>query len=302
VLIYYDVSRITPIRITQEIMKLEEMRDQREVAATVDDLQKRSPSFNYNDETMPAFSSRNPSNIPSYSPNTGISPSPLPAPLALSVTGAGILGVGQLLYGKSSLARSPGLFNLSALVSVISGYPLIKRNYQKAVAETRINPDLLLGAAALGLALLRENIVVLAGLSLLELLKWKKSKIRFSPGKQVTIPPEIKEYSENTGRFGLLAAGTAWAVTANPFIGLSVLLAAIPVLQPCPPNTPGGKRPLSAREKGLLIPNVLLLPNAPYQNRHSRGYLPYRASTESEIQCTAEKMMWQKSGIWLLPS
>ncbi len=56
------------------------------------------------------------------------------------------------------------------------------------VASKKVNSDLVLGIGTLALALARENIIVLAGLSLLNYLNWKRS--------QANINEETDSYKE----------------------------------------------------------------------------------------------------------
>lgn len=268
VLIYYDPDVIAPAHIVQAIINTENITknsildlqtlkrpETGEVAATIDETQQVSVLNSYNYDNIQALSSIVPSAIQPYAHNNGVRQSTVPIPLALSVTGAAFLGIRQLFLGRSVLAISPALFNLSALVSVISGYPIFKRKYLSVTSKTKLNPDYLLGGAALGLALLRENIIVLAGLSLLEFMKWKKSRDPLLAREKVIIPPEIKAYCENTGRANLYTAGAAWAVTGNPLIALAVLLAGNPRIASMPSEYTWAQATVSAREKGFLIPD-----------------------------------------------
>ena len=100
----------------------------------------------------------------------------VPLPLALSVTGLGVLGIKQLFFGRSLLARHPLPFYIAAALSVSTGYAFIKKRLKKLSRNRRMNIDLLLSASALTLALIRENLIVLAGLSLIQYLNWKREK------------------------------------------------------------------------------------------------------------------------------
>lgn len=151
----------------------------------------------------------------------------IPPSLVLSMGGLAVLGIKQLLMGPSNLARSPVPFYMSALVSVVTGYPFIKRGIQAYSEKKKINSDLILGSSALALALVRENLVVLAGLSILQYVNWKRSHSVLH-GRQVPLSPEIQSYSEKTGKWGMIAAGATWAVTRSPLRAIAVLLAANP--------------------------------------------------------------------------
>ncbi|MBE5105767.1 cation-translocating P-type ATPase [Bacillus thuringiensis] len=180
----------------------------------------------------------------------------VPIPLALSVVGLGAFGLKQLFMGRSILARSPGLFYASGALSVVTGYPFLKRGFKKMVASKKVNSDLVLGIGTLALALARENIVVLAGLSLLNYLNWKRSQVKIDDAyEERLLPPEIKAYSEKQSKWGMLFGGATWAFTRNPLRGMAVLLAANPKPAVSSAEYAWRQGDLVARERGYLIPN-----------------------------------------------
>ncbi|GAA3406929.1 hypothetical protein GCM10020370_35970 [Paenibacillus hodogayensis] len=151
----------------------------------------------------------------------------VPLPLALAMGGLVALGVKQLLFGKSSIARSPLPFYLSGAIAVVTGYPFLKRGIGQLGRDQRINADLILGTGALALALIRENLVVLAGISILQYVNWKRSRLGVG-GQPIPLSPEIRDYSEKAGKLGVAAAAATWALTRDPLRGIAVLLAANP--------------------------------------------------------------------------
>jgi Ca2+-transporting ATPase len=179
----------------------------------------------------------------------------VPLPLAISMGGLAVLGVKQLLMGRSALARSPAPFYLSGLVSVITGYPFLSRGVRKWSRGDKWNSDLFLGTSALALALIRENLVVLAGLSLLQYVNWKRGQSVID-GRQTidSLPPQIKEYSEKAGKWGMIAAGTTWALTRDPLRGIAVLLAANPRPATIPAVYAWNQAELVSNEKDHVIP------------------------------------------------
>jgi cation transport ATPase len=124
----------------------------------------------------------------------------VPLPLALAMGGLVALGAKQLLFGKSALARSPIPFYLSGAVAVVTGYPFLRRGVNEFSREKRINADLLLGTGALALALVRENLVVLAGLSILQYVNWKRS--RHMPGRAFSGNTRLQRESREAWSFG----------------------------------------------------------------------------------------------------
>ncbi|MDR3584063.1 MAG: HAD-IC family P-type ATPase [Desulfosporosinus sp.] len=196
-------------------------------------------------------------NLRSESPTqvvqTEIKNTQLPLPLTLTVGGLGVLGIKQLFWGKSALARSSSAFNLAALVAVASGYSYFKRDAFQGQVK-RINPEFLLGASALALALVRENLVVLAGLSIMQFLKWKRDQVNLGSVNRPAIPPEIKSYSEKTSKLTTLLAGATWAVTGSPLTGVAVLLAGNPRVATLPAQYAWDQADFTARKNGYLIP------------------------------------------------
>jgi Ca2+-transporting ATPase len=178
----------------------------------------------------------------------------VPLPLALTMAVLTVLASKQLIWGRSAFAASPVPFYLSGLVSVVSGYPFLKRGAARFTKDRIINSDLLLGTSALALALVRENIVVLAGLSLLQYLNWKKSQIGIEQKKTSYLSPEIQAYSEKASKWGMIAAAITWAVTRSPLRGLAVLLAANPRPATIPGEFAWSQAEYVANEKRYILP------------------------------------------------
>lgn len=265
VLLHYDPRKITLEQMIHEVCQLENyilscntdfVNTKDQVAATAEGLQIVSTPFGARRNSTSLRAVRQDQNNKSQITNMQMSLDNIPLPLRLSAGGLGILGIKQFVSGKSALARSPAAFNLAALVAVISGYPLFKQKLENMRQDKKWNPDLVLGASALALALVRENIIVLAGLSLLEYLKWKRSQVSLpSPGENRSFRnPEIRSYSERTGRMNLAVAGLSWAITRNPLIGLAVLLAGNPRIATVPAEYTWDQAELSAKKAGLYIP------------------------------------------------
>jgi P-type Ca2+ transporter type 2C len=181
-------------------------------------------------------------------------PSSVPLPLVITMGGLTVLTAKQLIWGKSALAASPVPFYLSSLVSVLSGYPFLKRGVAQFTQERKLNSELLLGTSALALALVRENVVVLAGLSLLQFLNWKKDQTKMNE-KVTYLSAETQAYSEKASKWGMLAAGLTWAFTRNPLKGLAVLIAAHPRPATIPGEYAWKNAEFMAQEKNYMVPN-----------------------------------------------
>jgi P-type Ca2+ transporter type 2C len=180
----------------------------------------------------------------------------IPLPLAVAIGGLLAIGAKQLLFAKSALARSPVPFYLSGLVSVVTGYPFIKRGVAQFGRDKKINTDLLLGTGSLALALVRENLVVLAGLSMLQYVNWKRSR-QLADAQPVELSPEIRNYSSKAGKLGVAAAAATWALTRDPLRGIAVLLAANPRPASLPAEVAWKQAEVEFKEQGMPVPKHL---------------------------------------------
>lgn len=218
--------------------------------ATVEGEDLESSTKNYNPHIFSL------SNLRTVNPNpviqSGIKKAQIPLPLTLSVGGLGILGIKQLFWGRSALARSSTAFNLAAMLAVVSGYSYFKRDLSQTQHKW-VNPEFLIGTSALILALVRENIVVLAGLSIMQYLKWKREQLNLGRVNR-PLSPEIESYSQKTSKMSTLLAGATWAFTGSPLRGAAVLLAGNPRVATLPAQYTWDQADFTARENGYMIP------------------------------------------------
>lgn len=182
------------------------------------------------------------------------SPPGVPLPLMIAMGGLLALGAKQLIFGKSALAQSPLPFYMSGLVAAVTGYPFLRRGFARLGEQGKLNPDLILGTASLGLALVRENLVVLGALSILQYINWRRSKIGVPDGDSEPLAPQIQAYSERAGRIGIAAAGATWLFTRNPMRAIAVLLAANPRPATIPTKTAWQQAELYYRETEPDLP------------------------------------------------
>lgn len=176
-------------------------------------------------------------------------------PLTVSLLGLGAIGAKQAFMGKSSLAKGMVPFYLSSLICVATGYPLLKRGLQKLRVRKKWNTDLILGTAAFALAIVGENIVVLAGLSIIHYINWKYNHIREESSDTLEYEsPDIQDYTRRAEKWGGLLAGATLAVTRDPLRGLAVLLGANPRTATISIEPAWKNAKLRCREKGLSIP------------------------------------------------
>ncbi|SFI81140.1 ATPase, P-type (transporting), HAD superfamily, subfamily IC [Paenibacillus sp. UNC496MF] len=190
--------------------------------------------------------------------------SPLPArrvPLPLAVAMGGLLALGakQLAFGRSALAEKPGLFYMSGAVAAVTGYPFLRRGFDRFAASRKLNADLVLGTAALGLALFRESLVVLGGLTVLQYMNWQRSRLGVRDMDEQPLSPEIRAYSERAGRLGFAAAGATWLLTRSPLRALGVLLASNPRPATIPVKAAWQQAELAAREARRPLPEAVSL-------------------------------------------
>jgi Ca2+-transporting ATPase len=297
VLIAYEPAQISLTEICGEIRSLEESlvqesmdfchssHESKEVAATREESDARVAAEIPNDFYM----------LPKLpQQRIGEQKTPrVPLPLALSVGGLTALGLKQLFIGKSALARSPAAFHLASLVSVVTGYSFLKRGFQRFSQENKWNADLILGTGSLALALIRENLVVLAGLSLLHYFNWKRSQHTLASvdrPKDVPLSKEIQDYSEKASRLGMILAAGTLAITRDPLRALAVLLAINPRPATVSAEYAWNQTEWTLRERGFPIPQSGSLP----QLARTRTILLEDTSCivkskPMDIQCIAEE-------------
>lgn len=92
------------------------------------------------------------------------------AQIVATVLTGGVLGavlLKRVMVGRSPLAASAGVLNMATLVTLISGYPILKDGLEHLSKKKQINSDLLIFATTLILLMMRESIT---GLSILWLV------------------------------------------------------------------------------------------------------------------------------------
>ncbi|MQL53154.1 HAD-IC family P-type ATPase [Desulfofundulus thermobenzoicus] len=121
------------------------------------------------------------------------------ANVILGGTALALVGAKRAWRGPSRLARSPGLFYLSAAATILSGYPLLKSGVQHLSARGRLNYDLLLGLLSMGTLLLRESVPGLLVVWLVNLNALIQSLIlkRFQqvPGQEAGTDKPVRPWS-----------------------------------------------------------------------------------------------------------
>lgn len=178
-------------------------------------------------ETVPSESSsvKNAANAVSGFKHRMENPYFLPA--AASGSLLGVLSLKRLLVGRSLMAAAPVPFYMAAGLSVIAGYPALRRGVNGLIRERRLTSDLWMGIAALSLAALRENLVALSAITLVNIAMYRRHSA-ISPAEATHLDPAVEHHSKRMSRLSLLLAPATLVVTRSPIKALGVLLAANP--------------------------------------------------------------------------
>ncbi|WP_176585926.1 cation-translocating P-type ATPase [Priestia megaterium] len=243
ILVVYDVEKINVDVLYLYLQKFEEVLFKKMIGM-IDSKQVNEHDYTESEESseqqkgfLEVYDQVAATRTEAYSPNFNRSLVPyqieqkekVPLGLTLSVLGLGALGIKQFFWGKSSWSRHPFPFYLSCFTAIGTGYPFLKRGMKKLGQERKLDTDLLFGVGSLALALIRENVIGLAGISILQYLNWKrKQTVEYSLFDQDYVSPQIKKYSHRATVWAMMVAGASFFVTKNLLSPLAVLLAANP--------------------------------------------------------------------------
>ena len=159
--------------------------------------------------------------------------------LTLPVVLFAALLVRRLLRGKPAFANSVIIYELATTVAVFSGYPLLRKRVDSLARRLGVSDELILGSAALFVAVLRESLLVFAALFLLSYNSYRKRNSTVSAvakaGDAVADidsenrePRSVSLYAEKSSRIGLIGAMLTGLMTRSPVAASSVLVAANP--------------------------------------------------------------------------
>lgn len=148
-------------------------------------------------------------------------------PAVVSGSLLGLLTVKRFLIGRSALAAAPIPFYAAAGLSIAAGYPAIRRGVEGLIKERKASPDLWIGLATLSLAALRENLVALSAITLLNLALYRRHT-KLDPMEATHLDPETERYSRRMSRVGFWLTPLTFLLTRSPLHALGVLLAANP--------------------------------------------------------------------------
>lgn len=151
-----------------------------------------------------------------------------------------LLATGALLFtwfrraqhGPSPLSQSMRSWDLAGLVTVVAGYPYIRRGFTRLAGRRELSGDLILAAASLGSLLMRENLIGLSVLCLHSLTQWLFARAASRGGcgelHDARVAARHSRWAERWGLIALLVALGAGLVTGHWRRALAALIAAAP--------------------------------------------------------------------------
>ncbi|MCL6600145.1 MAG: hypothetical protein K6T81_15615 [Alicyclobacillus macrosporangiidus] len=152
---------------------------------------------------------------------------PYRVPVIASSVLLGALALKRLILGRSALALSPITFWASAGLSIVAGYPALRRGVENLVQGQSVTPDLWLGLASLSMAAVRENLVALSVITAVNLAMYQRYTL-FSGAEDTWLKPQLDKHSRNMSRLSLWLSSLALVFTRNPLRAIGVALAANP--------------------------------------------------------------------------
>jgi cation transport ATPase len=200
-------------------------------------------------------------------PAAAILPSIREATIQTILTGAALTAVAikRVVLGPSALSHAWGTYDLAGIVTVAASYPFFRRGLT-SLRGGRLNGDLLIGAAALATALLRENVLGLAVLWFTNLnhLILARTMEECRTAVDHHLPKEraprhdrllAERFGQSADRWGLYAVGAALLtglVTRNWRRALATLIAAAPAASALSARLPLATATAAAARSGIL--------------------------------------------------
>lgn len=145
----------------------------------------------------------------------------------------------RIFFGRSRLADSVLAFEAATLVSVFTGYPPLRRQVSRWSARAGVSDELILGSAALFLAVIRESYLVFGALFLLSYSAYRKKHNTLAAAARAgefvagidsenEEPAPVGAYARFAGRAGITLAAFFSVVARDPRLASTLLLAANP--------------------------------------------------------------------------
>lgn len=149
---------------------------------------------------------------------------PYLVPAVASAGTFGALTVKRIALGRSALALSPLSFWAAAGVSIVAGYPAIRRGVEQLLIQRKVTPDLWMGLATLGMAAIRENLVALSVITALNIMMYRRHRLWNGP-EDTVLEPNLERYSQKLTRRTMWLAPLTFLLTRSPLRAVAVALA-----------------------------------------------------------------------------
>jgi copper chaperone CopZ len=146
--------------------------------------------------------------------------------IASSVLLGGVV-LKRLFSGPSALAASPITFWISAGLSIVAGYPALRRGVENLLQGQTASPDLWLGLANLSMSAMRESMVSLSVVTAVNLAMYQRYT-RLSEPQNTWLEPALDQHTRKISRISFWLSALALVITRNPLCALGVALAGNP--------------------------------------------------------------------------
>jgi len=242
------------------------------------------------EECRPASAGPRP-NRPTPQAVAAPSPAVRTATVYTAATGGVLAGLiaKRLLVGRSPLAASPRVFNVAAAVTLLSGYPILRRGVNDLAKRRRLNGELLLLAASLLLLIMRESIPGLSVLWMVHLnnlfravvqdrsrraieeILTEKGRMERLPGEQAAVVASRQWAGEDDNHGFTSGKAVQWGAGAAALFcllnrdishGLAVLLAACPEAVELARHSALGTASARAVRQGIYLKDTAVLTRA----------------------------------------
>jgi Ca2+-transporting ATPase len=133
----------------------------------------------------------------------------------------------RLFSGPSALALSPITFWASAGLSIVAGYPALRRGIENLLQGQTARPDLWLGLANLSMSAMRESLVSLSVVTAVNLAMYQRYT-HLSQPQDTWLEPTLGQHTRKISRVSFWLSALALVFTRNPMCALGVALAGNP--------------------------------------------------------------------------
>lgn len=190
------------------------------------------------------------------------------------IAGGGILAalvLKRLIAGEPPLASSARIVNAAALVTAITGYPILRRSLNALIRGRGVNTDLLLTGAAVSMLLLRESLtglmilVLTEGLRLTEGIVSRQARAALASlgeGREYALrlaslpPPDagrVNDHVQRASKLSLGLAGVTYLWYRDARQALALLVAGAPLTASLAETAVATAAMRLAAENGVLV-------------------------------------------------